>query len=596
MKIIKLAILFVCLGAQPSYAVGSLLRAQKFIEFSNNNFIDFSRKTIKARFLINTNKRAFSTSDDTNIKKTLNSKKFTFSNLEGAPTSLRQAYQIFCEQQNDIGLDCSKRLIQAKPRTDIKVGIVGGGMAGLYCGLLLKSRGVPFHIFEANNRPGGRIFTHRFTEEEDQYFEAGAMRIPQIDDQLPFFQLVSYVNKYSNQQDQIELIPYVLNDSNNYVFVNGARNVDGSPLRFEQVKDHPEDLKFPIPDKHKKKTAPILLTEAIGDFIDLVKKVGPVEALEALKKFDDYSMRSYLIREKGWDSSMVNYVETMTAQTHQFDHSFTEVVIEYVDFEGANWKTIKNGMSRLPHACRKLIQDENIFMGANVHKIEDTEDNKVAIHYNHLGVQKRDIFDKVILALPPGVIRMLQKPLWSIEKEEAIRCMHFEPLYKIGLRFKSRFWEKGAYPSSGGQSITDLPSRWIVYPSYGRGTDKPGVLLCYSWMGDALKWLPKSPQEQEELALRDLSQLYGEECIKNEFIPPHSKSVSWATEWALGDAKFLPGQFKSYFNIARNSENNVYFAGEHLSVYHTWILGAIDSALTTSKQVLEDEKLTFLKI
>ena len=53
-----------------------------------------------------------------------------------------------------------------------------------------------------------------------------------------------------------------------------------------------------------------------------------------------------------------------------------------------------------------------------------------------------------------------------------------------------------------------------------------------------------------------------------------------------GDAMFFPGQFRNLFNIARQPEGNVFFAGEHLSVHHTWIVGAIDSALLACQQML----------
>lgn len=204
-----------------------------------------------------------------------------------------------------------------------------------------------------------------------------------------------------------------------------------------------------------------------------------------------------------------------------------------------------------------------------------------------------DTFDAIILAIPPAVIRFMDRPLWPADKEIALRSVHFEPLYKIGLRFKSRFWEKVSKPSYGGQSITDLPGRWIVYPSYGLHDDGDGVLLCYSWMGDALKWLPKSTEEQEQLALRDLSNLYGEKLIKDQFL--ESKAVSWATEWSLGDAHFLPGQFENFFKVLQVPENNIHFAGEHLSVHHTWILGAIDSALNTCRKLLSKPNLGWLE-
>ena len=153
------------------------------------------------------------------------------------------------------------------------------------------------------------------------------------------------------------------------------------------------------------------------------------------------------------------------------------------------------------------------------------------------------------------------------------------------MRFKSRFWEKVQSPAKGGQSITDLPSRWFVYPSYGIGDDGPGVLLLYAWMTDAVAWLPQAEDDRVRLALRDLQTTYGELVkIDEQFI--EAFEVNWTIEELTGDAMFFPGQFKNLFNVARQPEGNVYFAGEHLSVHHTWIVGAIDSALLACQQML----------
>lgn len=50
-----------------------------------------------------------------------------------------------------------------------EVGIVGGGMAGLYCALLLNhyQPNVTVKIFEATDRVGGRVRTHRFSRRGD---------------------------------------------------------------------------------------------------------------------------------------------------------------------------------------------------------------------------------------------------------------------------------------------------------------------------------------------------------------------------------------------------------------------------------------------
>lgn len=46
----------------------------------------------------------------------------------------------------------------------LKVGIVGGGVAGLYAAILLDTLGIDYDILESSERIGGRIFTYRFDE------------------------------------------------------------------------------------------------------------------------------------------------------------------------------------------------------------------------------------------------------------------------------------------------------------------------------------------------------------------------------------------------------------------------------------------------
>ena len=89
------------------------------------------------------------------------------------------------------------------------VGVVGAGIAGLYIALLLSREGHRVTIFEAGNRVGGRIFTHRFSssdKDEDAYFEAGAMRIPRSSLHRNVYQLIRYLKHtcFSQRQDRVD--------------------------------------------------------------------------------------------------------------------------------------------------------------------------------------------------------------------------------------------------------------------------------------------------------------------------------------------------------------------------------------------------------
>ena len=65
---------------------------------------------------------------------------------------------------------------------------------------------------------------------------------------------------------------------------------------------------------------------------------------------------------------------------------------------------------------------------------------------------------------------------------QAIRTLNYGPAVKVGIRFKTRWWEQGGLSQLGGSSYTDRPSRTIVYPSAGLGETGPGVLMAtYNW-------------------------------------------------------------------------------------------------------------------
>jgi len=489
------------------------------------------------------------------------------------------------------------------------VGIVGGGIAGLYTALLLKRQGVDFHIFEGTNRVGGRVSTHYFTQEQDQYFEAGAMRIPDSPFHKVTFDLIKYLNEtLGDKKWNVDLIDYVLTMSGNEIYINNIPPGKLSARSTDSIT--PAMVNWEVEEQYKNKSAGELMNNAIYEqfqkpLLDAIKDDKfEEEFLKIIKKWDDYSFRMYLKNVVGYPTPVVDFLETITSQTNQFAISVPELVMQCLDFGETKWKTIDKGMSRLPLAMAELIGHDKITYGARVTAIVPGGANDgITITATGYNGQLEVLCSKVVFAIPPAALKMLiARPRWTPCKEMAIRSIHFEALYKMGLRFKRRFWEQvQPSPSNGGQSTTDLPIRWIVFPSNGIGSDGTGVLLIYAWMTDATTWVPLSPIERRSLALHNLEEMYHGRLGKDKWnrditvadLLIETYDAVWSESTATGDAMYLPGQMEDRFFAARAPENDntVFFAGEHLSFHHTWISGAADSALITTRLLLDKPNL-----
>jgi hypothetical protein len=99
-----------------------------------------------------------------------------------------------------------------------RVAIIGAGVAGLRTAMLLQSKGIPYEIFEASDRPGGRIFTYQFAPKNPQgkhdYHDVGAMRFPDNNANAETFKLFKELGLSS------KMIEYVLSNDENIRYYN----------------------------------------------------------------------------------------------------------------------------------------------------------------------------------------------------------------------------------------------------------------------------------------------------------------------------------------------------------------------------------------
>ena len=108
-----------------------------------------------------------------------------------------------------------------RPPPWYRVAIIGAGVAGLRTAMLLQQTGIPYEIFEASDRVGGRLFTYEFPlmplgnpEGKQDYYDVGAMRFPDNDANKATFDLFRELDLSS------EMIPYVLSNDDNIRYYN----------------------------------------------------------------------------------------------------------------------------------------------------------------------------------------------------------------------------------------------------------------------------------------------------------------------------------------------------------------------------------------
>ena len=155
-----------------------------------------------------------------------------------------------------------------------------------------------------------------------------------------------------------------------------------------------------------------------------------------------------------------------------------------------------------------------------------------------------------------------------------------------------RFWESGDGIYGGG-TYTDLPTGTTWYPSSNaeakdpRVSSGPGVLLAsYTWGQSARRLAMLPHKERSAVVLQHLARVHPQ--LREPGLVRQTASWSWDNHPYAGGAFawFNPGQHSRCISTSFAPEGRIYFAGEHASLAHTWMQGALDSSLRAVKEML----------
>lgn len=244
-----------------------------------------------------------------------------------------------------------------------------------------------------------------------------------------------------------------------------------------------------------------------------------------------------------------------------------------------------------------LLGNVNVKLGHNITGIyQSSSEGKVILKYNNTYTTNiHEEFDYVICTIPFSTLREVDiKPFFRNQKMQAIRELFYTDSFKAAFLCNHRFWEeKAAYGDmNGGVSFTDLPIQSIIYPSdHTKCAEpsscsplEPGVLISsYNVNQDSIRVANQSESRRLLLVKRNVEEVHGLPKNFLDSIVECHKTVDWnQQQWFRGAfAINLPGQKINFaYTILEPEYNNrVFFAGEHTSVKHGWMQGALYSGM-----------------
>jgi monoamine oxidase len=351
-------------------------------------------------------------------------------------------------------------------------------------------------------------------------------------------------------------------------------------MTMEEAQADPSRLPFDLAEHETGRSADDLWAEAIADIKTLLDAEGEAAWEQILGQYDQYSLYEFL-RLRGFSEGAIEYYAVMNFVEADMHNAVVEVLREDLGGAYVDMQEIVGGMDRLPNALYERIQDRVRF-GAEVHALHQDE-RGVHAQVKTEGTRYTESGDFAIVTVPFPVLRSIEvTPAFSRDKQRAIRQLNYHASTKVLFQVRERIWETEDGITGGG-TVTDLAVRRLNYPTPDPSTGRGVLLASYTWGQDALQWGAMDPETRLEEALDDVSRIHPR--IRDVF--EVGASHAWyGDRWARGAfALFAPEQQSALQAAIVRPEGRIHFAGEHCSLYHAWIQGALESGIRAAWEI-----------
>lgn len=494
----------------------------------------------------------------------------------------------------------------------VKIGIIGGGVAGMAAAFELRKLGADITILEASeDRIGGRIYTYYFDKSGKLYAEFGAMRIP-VSHETTWH----YINLF--QLNTISAVPPVR---------NSFRYVHNTRMRITESVEQYLYPKYNLTQQERETPWNSIMDYA---FDYQIRKLPPdirAEIIQVLPTYSpeylpfmDLSVRQYL-ENLGLSQGAISLMSGVSPMIGSIlEASYDEIISDDYSLDYRHVYHMEGGSVNLPMAFYRSFHDRHPPQYAGIHpsalgsvsyKIgscvtgiyQSAYRDKIIVRYanSKLAKETAEIYDYVICTLPYSALREVEiKPYFSNLKMQAIYEYHYNDALKAAFLCNRRFWERDTDYGNilGGISYTDLPIQSILYPIDHNhctedricSSEEPGVLMAsYNFNRDSVRLGNQEAYRRYQVIRENVEEVHGLPKGFLNTIVEATKTVEWNHEpnFRGGFALALPGQKRLFsYEMQKPEFNNcLFFAGEHLSAKHGWLQGALQTGMSAANQL-----------
>lgn len=436
------------------------------------------------------------------------------------------------------------------PPSGARVAIIGAGVAGLRTAMLLERLNIPYKIFEANDGPGGRLYTYRFPSDpvtsppgQHDYYEVGGMRFPDNAANQPTFDLFKELgfSFRTEENPDGELIPFVYGKDDNIRHFNNLRKTAKEATSGINLFDEGEpdgnvprgftDMQDTDSQGNVYRGVDACFFKAFNDLRTKLLENFDEAWPALLQEWGWASTRSYLsqAKELRFPDTVIDWIEKHKSGTGRYARSVVEEVLESITFdhprsEKLDWWCIEGGSEVLINKMLLKVTNPPSY-NHRVTAVSEEFSWQNPLRRMKVSVQDKEdeYFSHVVSTVTFSVLRTIDTAgvNMNFNQREAMRALNYGQSIKVGIKFKTRWWEQdiAKAPQVGGASRTDRQVRVVVYPSYGLNETGPGVLMVsYNWDQDAARFgsLMRNTESRSEQPKPDRSRTPWERILLDQ--------------------------------------------------------------------------------